>query len=239
MGGERRLADPNLAALPLSPMAWLNWESHIRAWVLGATANLVCAALCAPLLAAETAASPRAAATGTRTAQAKPQPKAKEVPKDLHNKRGISPFWEKVTQGDIAALAHDFRAARVHYQAALTADPKNPVGHLRLAEVSLKEGVLEDVDDYLAAALRFSAEEPHLVVKVLFFTAVFQERKGALAAAIEAWTRYKAQAHVTKDVPVYQATADARIAFLKQQLESSAAYEGVRARIKSSVADAL
>jgi len=176
---------------------------------------------------------------------------AQTVATDPENKRGISPFWQQVVLGDGAAIAHDFSTARSYYQAALTADPKNPVGHLRLAEVSLKENQLDHVAEYIAAALRFSVGNDRLTLQSLFFAAVYHEKKGALPDAIIAWTKYRASAltaeTAAKKAPAgpipppargYAATADARIAFLKKELESASAYEAVRARIQASVSAA-
>lgn len=180
-------------------------------------------------------------------AQAAPQA-SRAVPTDPENKRGISPFWQQVLLGDGAAIAHDFSTAKSYYQAALTSDPKNPVGHLRLAEVSLKENQLEHVAEYIASALRFSVGNDRLTLQSLFCAAVYQEKKGALADAIIAWTKYRAQALAAQaaakkaapdQVPPpargYAVTADARIAFLKNELQSASAYEAVRARLQASV----
>lgn len=203
------------------------------------------------LLTATLALSAQAAAPTVTAKAATTSKKPQTVPTDPENKRGISPFWEQVVLGDGAAIAHDFSTARSYYQAALTADPKNPVGHLRLAEVSLKENELDHVAEYIAAALRFSVGNDRLTLQSLLFAAVYHEKKGALPDAIIAWTKYRASAlaaqaaakkaepgHIPPPARGYAATADARIAFLKKQLEQATAYESVRARIQASVSAA-
>ena len=174
-----------------------------------------------------------------------------EVPKDPENRRGISPFWEKIVQGDTAAIAHDYSTALSYYQAALTFDPKNPVGHLRMAEVSLKQQQLEKTKEYLDAAFRFSEGELRLRAQVLFLTARYYEQKNTPDEAILAWARYKALSIQAQDIEkttpkesippaakIYVLTADRRTTTLETSKERALAYESVKERIQKNVAAA-
>src|SRR5690606_30116117 len=83
-------------------------------------------------------------------------PKATETPRDPAGVTGISPFWESVNKGDAAFLAQDLTAAANHYQAAIIQSPKDPIGHLRMAELSLKQNELARASEFITAALRFA-----------------------------------------------------------------------------------
>lgn len=194
----------------------------------------------------------RAAETTPQRAGAKPAASAaKQIPKDVENRRGISPFWEQIVLGDRAAMSHDFTSAHHYYRTALTSDPKNPIGHLRLAEVALRKNELDAAPDYLEAALRFSEGDLRSLSKAHFLMAQYYERKNSIDAAIAAWTTYKSlavQAQVAENKAETPAPAQAnnalvsgveqRIQVLTARKEQLAAYEEVRKRIESNVAAA-
>lgn len=199
-----------------------------------------------PLDAAETKVAPGTAATPAPQVNA-----AKVVPRDDDNQRGISPFWEKIAIGDRAAIGHDYASAHHYYLAALTSDPKNPIGHLRLAEVALRQNELAIAPDYLEAALRFSEGNLRSLAQAHILMAQYYELKNSVDAAIAAWTNYKnlavqaeAEAQTVEAgalppaVKIHVANAELRIQALTVRKEQVAAYEEVRKRIDSNVAAA-
>ncbi len=187
--------------------------------------------------------APKAAASIPKAATA-----GQEVPKDPNNQKGISPFWEKIVQGDTAAIAHDYVTALSYYQSALTSDPKNPIGHLRMAEVAIKQNQLDKVSEYIGAALRFSQDNLRTQAQALFLSARLEEQKGAFVEAITVWAKYKALAIQAEDqakqtpegtVPpaarVHVTTADVQTAALTKRNEMLEAYAVVKERIKKNV----
>ncbi len=259
------LAPMRILKLPYYAMTRFHRDSSsavrrglVRAMRLGATAATlllvvhVSAQETTVTLATKTSAASPAVTTSNapKKAASRPAP-TKSVPKDVENQRGISPFWEKIVQGDTAAIAHDYTTASSYYQSALTTDPKNAIGHLRMAEVALKQNQLEKVPEYLDSAVRFSQENLNGKAQALFLTALMYEKKKMMDEAIAAWEKYKALSvaaeDAKKDLPegtiprpavIFVATADARIAVLKKQKDLIASYAIVRQRIDKNVAAA-
>jgi len=190
-------------------------------------------------------------ATASAASPSKTKAPPAEVAKDPENKRGISPLWEKIVQGDTAALSHDYPTAMTYYQAALASDPKNPIAHLRLAEVALKQNKLELVPDFLESATRFAGSNLHARAQAAFLTAQMHEQLDAVDDAIAAWAKYKAlavevnaaaekkpSAAVPAPARVFLTTADRHTEALQKRKELLVAYAGVRERIEKNVAAA-
>jgi tetratricopeptide (TPR) repeat protein len=188
--------------------------------------------------------STKAAGT-TSAAPASKSASPTETPRDPKGVTGISPFWEAIVKGDSAVLAQDFAGASSHYQTAITGSPKNPVGHLRMAELSLKQGELDRAFEFLTAALRFSEDMRHKA-QAHFLLAEVKERKAAHDEALAAWRDYKVldgqlptQTKVAGKGPlpatVYVDTADKRTAAIEAKKKLDADYAEVRARIQKNV----
>lgn len=183
------------------------------------------------------------------TCLAKPllaQQPAQEAPRDKDGVRGISPFWESINKGSAAFLAQDLGGAADHFRAAITHSPKNPVGHLRMAEVSLKLNELDRAQEFISAALRFSEDDLRQRIFAFFLLAELRERKRAHDDAIDAWRNYKAlnaklppNQKEPKRGPklphVYVETADSRIAAIEARKKLETEYAAVRQRIQENI----
>lgn len=171
---------------------------------------------------------------------------AAQVPKDPNGIAGISPFWESISQGDAAFLAQDFPGATTHYQNAITHSPKNPIGHLRMAELSLKQDELPRAEEFVAAALRFS-DDLRYKTQAHFLLAEVKERQAMHDEAIKAWRDYKSidgqlpaktKVETTKGpLPpvVYVETPDKRTAAIEAKKKLDEQYAEVRARIQANI----
>lgn len=179
----------------------------------------------------------------TQTAAGKP---TKETPRDPAGVTGISPFWESIAQGDAAFLAIDLPGASEHYQKAITHSPKNPIGHLRMAEVSLKQNELVRAEEFAQAALRFT-QEIRDKAAAHFLLAEVKERQAMHDDALTAWRDYKAldgqlpaekgDAASKGPLPpvVYVDTADKRTEAIEAKKKLDEQYAEVRARIQKNV----
>jgi predicted Zn-dependent protease len=174
-----------------------------------------------------------------------------DIPKDPQGVRGISPLWEAVVQGDAAMIALDYKSADGHYRTAVTHEPQNPVGHLRMAELSLKQGQLTQAQEFITSALRFAGTELRYQAQASFLLAQLREAQKAPDDAIDSWKRYKAldgqlpaepaqpASEIEKKGPlppvVYTKSADERIAAIEANKKLIAEYAGVAERIKKNV----
>lgn len=167
-------------------------------------------------------------------------------PRDPNGVQGISPFWEAVNKGDAAFLAQDLAGASSNYQAAITNSPKNPIGHLRMAEVSLKQKELSRAQEFITAALRFAGSDVRSKAAASFLLAEVREAQAAHDDAVDSWTRYKAidgqlpaNAQTSGKGPlpprVYIETADKRVAAINAKKKLDEDYAAVRERIKQNV----
>ncbi len=175
------------------------------------------------------------------------QEPAAATPRDPKGITGISPFWESINKGDAAFLAQDLDGATNHYQAAITSSPKDPIGHLRMAEVSLKKNELERAQEFITAALRFAENDIRVKAAGSFLLAELRERQAMHDDATEAWSRYKAidsQLPAGQKKPsgkgplpphIYAETADSRIAAIAAKKKLDDEYSAVRDRIKANV----
>lgn len=188
-----------------------------------------------------------AVATACLTTPLFAQKPASETPRDPKGITGISPFWESINQGDAAFLAQDLDGASNHYQAAITGSPKDPVGHLRMAEVSLRKNELERAHEFITAALRFAEKDLRVRAAASFLMAELQERLKMHDDATEAWNGYKAiDGQLPAEKPksngkgplpahVYVETADSRIAAIEAKKKLDDQYAAVRERIQANI----
>lgn len=201
------------------------------------------ACLTAPLLVHEPAEAQEPAATQKPAVAAKP---ATATPRDPAGVTGISPFWEAVNKGDAAFLAQDLDGAINHYQVAITSSPKDPIGHLRMAEVSLKKKELERAQEFIMAALRFSEKDFRAKASASFLLAELRERQAMPEEAIEAWNRYKSlesqrptekpkSAKGPRPPHIYVETANSRIAAIEAKKKLDLEYAAVRERIQANI----
>lgn len=172
-----------------------------------------------------------------------------DIPRDPAGVRGISPFWERVFQGDAEYLAQDFVAARSSYQSAITQDPKNPVGHLRMAELNMNQGKLDEAQSFAESALRFSNENLRQKARASFLVAEIRERQKLSDEAIVDWRAYKSlgaqipphnpvQGKGPADVKIYAESADSRVSALETVKKLDADCVQVRERIKKGLDEA-
>lgn len=174
------------------------------------------------------------------------QKPATETPRDPAGVTGISPFWESVNKGDAAFMAQDLTGAANHYQAAITGAPKNPIGHLRMAEVSLKQNELARAQEFITAALRFAEKDFRVKAAASFLMAELRERQAMDEDAKSAWSQYKAlESQLPQEKPksdkgprpphVYVETADSRIAAIDAKKKLNEEYAAVRERIQANI----
>lgn len=204
------------------------------------------ACLTAPLFLQQVAAAEKPAAPlSAKRAAVAPKP-ATETPRDPAGITGISPFWESVNKGDAAFLAQDLTAATNHYQAAITSSPKDPVGHLRMAEVSLKQNELARASEFITAALRFADKDFRSKAAASFLLAELRERQAMNEDAKNAWSQYKAlDSQLPKEKPksdkgplsphIYAETADSRVAAIDAKKKLDDEYTAVRERIQANI----
>lgn len=160
------------------------------------------------------------------------------VRRDPKGIKGISPFWESLKLGDSAYLARDYDNAIGQYLDAITKDPRNPLGHLRMAEALMKKQSLKEAEQALQAAARFAEGDPSLKAKVLFLLAVLQEDQKAYDAATAAWKEYQEFGRQQPHAKVHQRTPperQKRIATAKQLAQDYAAVkERIEKRLKAA-----
>ena len=185
-------------------------------------------------------------ATTCLTAPLLAQQSTQEVPRDPEGVRGISPFWESINKGSAAFLAQDLGGAADHFRAAITHSPKNPVGHLRMAEVSLKQKELDRAQEFISAALRFSENDLRQRIFAFFLLAELREHQFAHDDAIDAWKNYKAlhaqlpsgqkdPKRGPKLPAVFVETADSRIAAIEARKKLETEYAAVRQRVQENI----
>jgi hypothetical protein len=192
-------------------------------------------------------AEPPATTTETPSPPTEPAPSiGADIPRDPKGIKGVSPHWEKVVHGDASTLAQDFVVAQKSYQSAITQEPKNPRGHLRMAELSLKRNELTEAQTFAENALRFAEDDLRAKAQASFLAAEIHERQKMPDEAIADWRAYKALAaelpkpvaHEGKGptaVRIHEATADARIAAIEAVKKLATDYEQVRERIKKEI----
>lgn len=198
---------------------------------------------------AKTDATPATPSEAAVSAQVPARAPRENLRQDPQGVRGISPFWEEVQKGDAAFSARDLVAAQTFYKAAIFKSPRDPQGHLRMAELSLDQGKLDEAETFAAAALRFSGEDLRAKTKASFLMSEIRERQRALEEAIVNWRAYKsmsAQLPAPDKIAVkgpqaariYPVTADARIAAIETVKKLDADYEAVRKRLQKDLVEA-
>lgn len=131
-----------------------------------------------------------ASSPGANDAAATASTDAEPPRRDPQGIRGISPFWERLRQGDRAFLVRDYATALEHYRAAAILDPRSSEGHLRMAEAQIVQGQLADGRESLLAARRFAVSGSGAEARALFLLADLAEREGHLDEAAKTWRAY-------------------------------------------------
>jgi len=169
-----------------------------------------------------------------------------EVRRDPQGVTGISPYFEALGRGDRSYIAMDFATARREYQVAITELPTRPEGHLRLAQIFLKEDNLSSAEEALKSASRYAGQELRYLAQAHFLLAVLRERQRNWDAALEAWTAYAGLAN-TKEAPstlglpattVFVTTAEKRKAQILAQKKAEEDGAQVRKKREAEVSSA-
>jgi tetratricopeptide (TPR) repeat protein len=194
-----------------------------------ATAVLVAAAGCFAL---------SAAAEQTQKKGAAATPSAAEPRRDPRGITGISPFWSAIVRGDSAYVARDFDAAVSAFREAITSEPQNPLGHLRMGEAQRAKGDLQEAERSFSAALRFSGNAPEHRAKALFLLADLSESQRQFQVAKDRWNAYIDLAGQSPQVRTFADNAAERIRRIEkwQQLETE--YAAVKQRIDKRLQEA-
>jgi tetratricopeptide (TPR) repeat protein len=170
-----------------------------------------------------------AAAEDARTA---PTPsRAAEVRRDPQGVIGVSPFWEKLVEGDGAVLARNFDGAIRVYREAIAANPQNALGHYRVAQAYVLKGDLKEAEVAYTAALRFVGNDGTLKGKVLFCLADLRERQRLHDEAIVRWNEYETHARADEKAKTHPASAAER----KKRNEEWKALAAESAEVKSRI----
>ncbi len=162
---------------------------------------------------------------------------------------GISPYWEAINKGDASYLAQDLDAAKRHYSSAIALEPKNPIAHLRAAEVAIKSQDLTSAEEFVQQALLFGKDDLRSKAQATFLLAGLKENQHSHDEAIASWEKYRLlDAEVTKSekppvrgplpARVYVETAEARISAINKHKEIEEKYAEVRKRIEAAVTNA-
>lgn len=172
---------------------------------------------------ATTAEAPVAGAT-TAVAAAAP------IRRDPAGRKGISPFWERLSKGDAAYLARDFPAAVAAYREAITALPKNPLGHYRMGQAQVAKGDLAEAEAAYDAGLRFAESEPVFKAKLLFVVADLAERQKNYDQAVARWKTYAEFVDAKSESKGFAATATERQKRITEWVQISQQSAQVRER---------
>lgn len=185
-----------------------------------------------------------AAPAGTTAAPAAPAPAAPaaatgaDIRRDPRGIKGISPFWESLKLGDSAYLARDYENAIGQYQDAISKDPQNPLGHLRVAETQFQLQKFPEALQAADAAKRFGQSDPNLQAKALFLIAMIHETQGELDQANEAWKAYQAFAQQQPKAKVHQRTPPERQKRIQTAKQLKEDYAAVKERIAKHLKEA-
>ena len=181
---------------------------------------------------------------GAKAEPKKAEPKVTEVAKkdepgvrrDPKGKKGINPYWEAIRRGDEAAMARDFSKAEEAYQAAISLEPKNPLGHFRKGQILVRAGKLTDAEILYQDAMRLADKDTTIHAAALFVLADLKERQGQRDAAITAWKAYAGYLKAEATAKGYPETATERDKRLKKYnelvVEGKAVKERIQLRLK-------
>ena len=182
---------------------------------------------------ATTAEAPTAGATtaGATTAEA-PTAGATAAPirRDPAGRKGINAYWERLLKGDAAYLARDFPAAVAAYREAITALPKNPLGHYRMGQAQVAKGDVAEAEAAYDAGLRFAESEPAFKAKLLFVLADLAERQKNYDQAVARWKTYAEFVAANSESKGFAATATERQKRITEWVQISQASAQVRER---------
>jgi tetratricopeptide (TPR) repeat protein len=163
---------------------------------------------------------------------------AGNVRRDPAGIKGVSPAVEAVSQGDRAFVARDFERAADSYRAAITSEPENPLGHLRMSELALARGDLSEAEQAIGAALRYAKDGSAQKGQAMFLLAVLRERQRATDDALERWQAYLEFCQKNPLVKTFPATALERKQRIERHKQLVAEYAAVKERIKERLAEA-
>lgn len=164
------------------------------------------------------------------------------MPTDPEGVRGLSPFYESILRGDAAFAAQDYDGASGEYAAAIKSAPKNPLGHLRQAQLALRTEKWELAREAALSAERF-AEDPVRRAQALSLVSMVDERRGALDAASKSWEKAAALSAADASgarvvAPVHWETARERQRVIEVRKKQLAQYQEVKQRIEQRLQEA-
>lgn len=173
-------------------------------------------------------------ADGKAEAKEQSQPPGKD-PKGI---RGISPFMERINEGNAAYIARDFPTAISKYQEALKQAPNRALGHYMLGQALLADKKVQEADEAWQNALRFAEKDPVMKAKVLFVIADLREQQQRWDDAIEAWKAYAQFVGANPNANGYPNTSTERQKALETRKELETKYAKVKERIAQREKDA-
>ena len=167
--------------------------------------------------------------------ESQPAGKDRKDPKGI---QGISPFMERINEGNAAYIARDFPTAIGKYQEALKEEPNRALGHYMLGQAFLADKKLKEADEAWQSALRFAEKKPALKAKVLFVIADLREQQMRWDDAAEAWKAYAQFVGANPNANGYPNTATERQKTVETRKDLEAKYGKVKERIAQREKDA-
>ena len=141
-------------------------------------------------------------------------------------------FEAKLDYGHGLYLKGDYEGALKVYTAARDSRSTDPLPFYFIACAAAKLERFEDAETALSALSAMCGEKvPSLHARGMFLSAVIAELKGDKEGAVAAWGAYKTFAEAHSSVPVFPATADARLAAFEKVRALDEQYRVVRERI--------
>ncbi|MCW5838185.1 MAG: tetratricopeptide repeat protein, partial [Labilithrix sp.] len=192
-------------------------------------------AVAAPALAL----APLAASGEPKPAAQRAAPAASAERYDPDNVRAISEYMETLAKGNARFVAKEHTAAIDTYKRAIQLSPKNPLGHLLLAEAYLATGNLGEADAAIQQAYEADTKNATLRSHVLFLRADVFEREKKWDQAKLAWQAYtEHSAKLGADAGAYPQSGAERLKAIQKVMDLEKAYVVVRERIAAEKADA-
>lgn len=151
--------------------------------------------------------------------------------KDPDGIQGISPFMERIIEGNAAYMGRDYAGAIGKYQEALREKPSRALGHYMLGQAFLADGKHKEANEAWQSALRFAEKDPVLKAKALFVLADLRERQERFDDAVEAWKAYAQFVGANPNANGYPNTPIERQKALDTRKDLETKYAKVKERI--------
>lgn len=161
----------------------------------------------------------------------KAQPGDKPPSYDPENIVAISQYMATIAKANERFVAKDHTTAIDTYKKAIVLSPRNPLGHVFLAEAYLATSNVGEAEAAIEQAYGADSKNLTLRAHVLFLRADIAERQKKWEQAKSAWQAYAEHVAKLGDAGGFPQTAAERLKALQKMMELEKAYAGVRERI--------